>query len=75
LAEKTGPSVILFTTNPTWSDLGSNPGRRGGKPTTNRLSYGTDLIRKLVASEIIDTLRFEPRGSPIVRVDYSKYTD
>jgi hypothetical protein len=22
-------------------DLGSNPGRRGGKPTTNRLSYGT----------------------------------
>jgi hypothetical protein len=22
-------------------DLGSNPGRRGGKPATNRLSYGT----------------------------------
>jgi hypothetical protein len=21
-------------------DLGSNPGRRGGKPATNRLSYG-----------------------------------
>jgi hypothetical protein len=22
-------------------DLGSNPARRGGKPATNRLSYGT----------------------------------
>jgi phage-related protein len=26
--------------NSTWSDPGSNPGRRGGKPATNRLSYG-----------------------------------
>jgi hypothetical protein len=24
-------------------DLGSNPGRRGGKPATTRLSYGTAL--------------------------------
>jgi hypothetical protein len=26
--------------NPTWQDPGWNPGRRGGKPATNRLSYG-----------------------------------
>jgi hypothetical protein len=39
--EKTCPSATLFTTNPTWSDLGSNPGRRGGKPVANRLSCGT----------------------------------
>jgi hypothetical protein len=26
--------------NPTWPDQGLNPGRRGGKPVTNRLSYG-----------------------------------
>jgi hypothetical protein len=38
--EKTCPSVILSTTNPTWLDPGWNPGRRGGKPATNRLSYG-----------------------------------
>jgi hypothetical protein len=25
---------------PTWSDPGLNQGRRGGKPATNRLSYG-----------------------------------
>jgi hypothetical protein len=25
----------------TWPDLGSKPGRRGGKQATNRLSYGT----------------------------------
>jgi hypothetical protein len=33
--------------NPTWPDPGLNPGRRGGKPPTNRLGYGaagaTDL--------------------------------
>jgi hypothetical protein len=26
--------------NPSWPDPGLNPGRRGGKPATNRLSYG-----------------------------------
>jgi hypothetical protein len=26
--------------NPTWPDPGFNPGRRGGKPATNLLSYG-----------------------------------
>jgi hypothetical protein len=40
-SEKTRPSATLSTTNPTWPDVGSNPGRRGGKPATNRLSYGT----------------------------------
>jgi hypothetical protein len=27
--------------HPTWPDQGSNPSRRGVKPVTNRLSYGT----------------------------------
>jgi hypothetical protein len=35
-SKKTCPS----DTNPTWPELGSNPGR-GGKPANNRLSYGT----------------------------------
>jgi hypothetical protein len=26
--------------NPTWPDPGLNPGRRGGKPATNRLTHG-----------------------------------
>jgi hypothetical protein len=29
--------------NPTWLDPGLNPGRRGGKAATNRLSYGAAL--------------------------------
>jgi hypothetical protein len=29
--------------NPTWPDPGLNQGRRGGKPATNRLSYGAAL--------------------------------
>jgi hypothetical protein len=34
-------------------DLGSNPGSRGGKPATNRLSYGT--AKKCYESFIIST--------------------
>jgi hypothetical protein len=39
-SEETCPSATLSTTNPTSPDSGLNPGRRGGKPATNRLSYG-----------------------------------
>jgi hypothetical protein len=41
--EKTCPSATFSTINQTWLDLGSNPGRRDGKPATNRLSYSTAL--------------------------------
>jgi hypothetical protein len=40
-SEKTCPSSSLSTTDPTRPELGSNPGRLGGKPTTNRLRYST----------------------------------
>jgi hypothetical protein len=39
-SEKTCPTATFSTTNPTWPELGSNPGR-GRKPETNRLSYDT----------------------------------
>jgi hypothetical protein len=42
--EKTCPSATLSTTNLTWPDPGANPGRRGGKPATNRLSYGAATL-------------------------------
>jgi hypothetical protein len=41
--KETCPSATLSTTYPTWLDLGSYPGRRGGKLETNLLSYGTAL--------------------------------
>jgi hypothetical protein len=44
LGEKTCPSATSSTTNPTSIDPGLNPGRRGGKPATNRLSYGAAQI-------------------------------
>jgi hypothetical protein len=40
---KTCPSATLSTTNPTWIDLGANPGLRGDRPATNDLSHGTDI--------------------------------
>jgi hypothetical protein len=46
-SEKTCPSATL-STNPTWPDPGSNPGRRGGKPATNRLSYSATLLWDLL---------------------------
>jgi hypothetical protein len=33
---KTCLSATLSTTNPTWTDPGSNPGLRGGRPAVNR---------------------------------------
>jgi hypothetical protein len=39
-SEKTCPSAtFVHQQNPIWPDPGLNPGRRGGKPATNRLSY------------------------------------
>jgi hypothetical protein len=38
---KTCPSATLSTTNPTWTDPGSNPSLPGGRPAANRLSHGT----------------------------------
>jgi hypothetical protein len=40
-SEETCLSATLSTTNPTWSDLVSNPDRRCVKSATNRLSYVT----------------------------------
>jgi hypothetical protein len=37
------PSATLSTTNPTWPDLGSNPGRCGGKSANNRINCGMAL--------------------------------
>jgi hypothetical protein len=48
LGGKTCPTSTLPTTNPTWSDLGSNPGLRGERPATNRLSHGTVRGRPLL---------------------------
>jgi hypothetical protein len=49
--EKTCLSATLFTTNPTWPNPGSNSGRRGGKPATNRLSYGAALLGYLLINK------------------------
>jgi hypothetical protein len=43
-SKKTCPSAALSTTNPTFCP-DANPGRRGGKPASNRLSYGTAASR------------------------------
>jgi hypothetical protein len=45
---KPAPSAALSTTNPTCCP-GANPGRRGGNPASNRLSYGTDLMANMLS--------------------------
>jgi hypothetical protein len=51
-SEKTCPSAILSTTNPTWPDPCVNTGRRGGKPAINRLSYGAACRRLILLSSL-----------------------
>jgi hypothetical protein len=50
---KTCPSATLSTTNPTWTDPGSNPGFRDGRPATNRLSHGSAQIVILIFRAIV----------------------
>jgi hypothetical protein len=38
---KTRPSATLSTTNPTWTDPGTNLGLCGERPVNNHLSHGT----------------------------------
>jgi hypothetical protein len=45
---KTCPSATSSTTNPKWTDPGSNPGLCGGRAATNRLSHGTALVLVLL---------------------------
>jgi hypothetical protein len=61
---KHAPAQLCPPQIPTWPDLGSNPGRRGGKPATNRLSYGADLPMD-VSRDIQQTLK---------SWDYGQYT-
>jgi hypothetical protein len=51
--EKNYPRATFSTTNPTWRNLGSNLGRRGGKPVTNRLSYGTAWIQSMYTFKLV----------------------
>jgi hypothetical protein len=47
------PSATSSTTNPTWNDLGANPGLCGERPTTNRLSHGTTFFQFLLGEQKI----------------------
>jgi hypothetical protein len=45
IRRKTCPNATLSTTNSTWIGMELNPGLRGERPETNRLSHGTAKIR------------------------------
>jgi hypothetical protein len=46
--KKPAPAPLCPPHNPTWLDPGLNPGRRVGKPATNRLSYGAAFFIQLL---------------------------
>jgi hypothetical protein len=53
-SDKTHPSATFVPSqNPTLPDPGLNPGRRGGKPAINRLSYGAAYSFTLVRSHLL----------------------
>jgi hypothetical protein len=37
-----------------WIDLGANPGRRGERPATNRLSHGTAKIKLKIGLSVLE---------------------
>jgi hypothetical protein len=50
LGENLPQSNFCPLQNPAWSDPGLNPGRRGGKAATNRLSYGAAFMRNVAGN-------------------------
>jgi hypothetical protein len=61
---KTCPSATLSTTNPTWTDPGSNPGIRSERPTTDRLSHGTVIQKTACLTVKVKALRSFENHSP-----------
>ena len=60
---ETCPSATLSTTNPTWTDPGIEPGFRGERPATNRLSHAPGSIRTYYPSKRATAdPRLIPRG-------------
>jgi hypothetical protein len=58
-SEKTCPSASMSTTNRTWPNLGSKPGRRRGKPATDHLSYGTNMSTCWFIPKVAGPLEWE----------------
>jgi hypothetical protein len=56
-SEKTCPNAALSTTNPTCCP-DANPGRRGGKPPINRLSYGMAELGPYFSSNLVQVVPF-----------------
>jgi hypothetical protein len=77
-SEKTYPSTTFSTTNPTWLDPGLNTGRRGGKPATNRLSYGAAQVSHdltpaqtraaVMESRLLTALSMAQSSWPVTRI-------
>jgi hypothetical protein len=51
-SEKTCPDATLPTTNPTCQTRARTPGRRRGKPATNRFSYGAATLEQCIYSRM-----------------------
>ena len=50
---KTYPIATLYTINLTWAGLGMNPGFRGDRPATHRLSHGAAPSRDVAEADIL----------------------
>jgi hypothetical protein len=72
-SEKTCPSAALSTTNTTCCP-DANPGRRSGKPASNRLSYCTALMAKLLSILKLYSVTFQNEDKMITYFDIKKTT-
>jgi hypothetical protein len=56
---QTCPSATLSTTNPTWTDPGTNLGLHGERPATNCLTHGMVFTHKVEREKIKITLSYK----------------
>jgi hypothetical protein len=62
-SEKTCPSAASSTTNPTCCP-DANPGRRGGRSASNRLTYGTAKLKCITGNSCLEQMNYLPRYEP-----------
>jgi hypothetical protein len=72
---KTCPSATPFTANATRTNLGSNPGLRGGMPATNRLSHGSDKCCCYYQCSLVQVYQQQRVTSAAIRERSSKPVD
>ena len=65
--------ATLFTTNPTWTGRGKNPGLRGEKLATDRLNHGMTKITTNRLNHSMTKIATNRLNHSMIKIRFQKY--